>query len=453
VKRQWIVGMVMLLAACTAPVTPVTKSTRQPQPQQQPAKPTARPMRRATKTPRPRPTAAPPTKAPTMAPTMSPSPTPSGEVGGGGAALSSLQVGQPVDIQRIHMVDLNRGWAIGTQPDVPGEHILRTEDGGLTWKEVTPPVGAEVADSEAIAFFRDDRTAWVVYSVPPPMAGVETVPLWLTTDGGASWKIAPLEVGTGDFFSGGRFAVDGADVWLLVTVGAGMQHAYSNLYHSSDGGQTWELLADPFTPGAEDLMLLPHTGMDFQGGTGWVTKENGVAEGGFLIVSTDGGASWRSQELFPTGYTPGETNGLFCNTYAPQVAMRALLMNCDDFGSGIQQGFFVLLSGAEPQYYLLPALYTQMIPVDARTVLLFGKPPAEDAPSSVIERLTSTSPRWDSIDGIAWEPVKTVNWDGDFFFLDANHGWAVARNGDEIALVYTEDGGRSWSILKPVVAP
>jgi hypothetical protein len=46
-----------------------------------------------------------------------------------------------------------------------------------------------------------------------------------------------------------------------------------------------------------------------------------------------------------------------------------------------------------------------------------------------------------------------VNWDGQFSFVDDLHGWAVARNEQEIALVRTQNGGTSWSILKPVSAP
>jgi photosystem II stability/assembly factor-like uncharacterized protein len=49
--------------------------------------------------------------------------------------------------------------------------------------------------------------------------------------------------------------------------------------------------------------------------------------------------------------------------------------------------------------------------------------------------------------GVTWGFLKTVNWDGDFSFVDPINGWAVARNEGEIALVVTEDGGQTWQII------
>jgi photosystem II stability/assembly factor-like uncharacterized protein len=55
-------------------------------------------------------------------------------------------------------------------------------------------------------------------------------------------------------------------------------------------------------------------------------------------------------------------------------------------------------------------------------------------------------------DGQAWSFVKTVNWDGEFSFSDAQTGWAVARSNGEVALVHTDDGAASWSVIKPTIA-
>jgi len=51
--------------------------------------------------------------------------------------------------------------------------------------------------------------------------------------------------------------------------------------------------------------------------------------------------------------------------------------------------------------------------------------------------------------GETWDLIKTVNWDGQFSFVDEQNGWAIAKNKGEIALVRTEDGGRTWSQLEP----
>jgi hypothetical protein len=55
--------------------------------------------------------------------------------------------------------------------------------------------------------------------------------------------------------------------------------------------------------------------------------------------------------------------------------------------------------------------------------------------------------------GHTWTKVKTVNWDGQFSFVDANNIWAVARDGDQIALVKSVDGALTWQEIKPKVGP
>jgi len=55
--------------------------------------------------------------------------------------------------------------------------------------------------------------------------------------------------------------------------------------------------------------------------------------------------------------------------------------------------------------------------------------------------------------GQTWVHVKAVSWDGQFSFIDDQLGWAVARLGDETALVKTVDGGLTWAQLTPRVVP
>ena len=56
-------------------------------------------------------------------------------------------------------------------------------------------------------------------------------------------------------------------------------------------------------------------------------------------------------------------------------------------------------------------------------------------------------------DGVlSWEQIKRVEWDGQFSFVNEQQAWAVARKGAAIALVKTEDGGRTWDLLEPKVS-
>jgi photosystem II stability/assembly factor-like uncharacterized protein len=53
--------------------------------------------------------------------------------------------------------------------------------------------------------------------------------------------------------------------------------------------------------------------------------------------------------------------------------------------------------------------------------------------------------------GKTWTLVQTVNWDAQFSFVDAQHGWAVGGPAGAIALVNTVNGGKTWAVIKPVI--
>jgi photosystem II stability/assembly factor-like uncharacterized protein len=55
--------------------------------------------------------------------------------------------------------------------------------------------------------------------------------------------------------------------------------------------------------------------------------------------------------------------------------------------------------------------------------------------------------------GVTWSLVHTVSWDGRFSVVNERNIWAVASSGDEIALVHSTDGGQSWRLVEPRVAP
>ncbi len=389
------------------------------------------------------PTQIPPTASPLpkSSPTPQVLPSPTAPLPDG-TPLPSLAAGQPVTLTYIHMIDVLIGWGVGYQ--VEGEdHILRTTDGGATWLDVSPPAGGPppaIPDSPA-ALFRDNRIVWVAYPVAPEQPPV----VWRTADGGVTWQAAPLPATSeADFFSPSFFAADGENGWLLVTVGAGMQHAYSDLYATKDGGATWEKIADPFSPGASDLMLLPHTGIAFKGTTGWVTKDNGVMDGVALVTSTDGGATW----LMPTPPNPASTS-IMCSTYAPTLFAPDrgyYLTTCWDYQTDEQLAYFTAVADGQTTYTPLPSVVDELIFFSPQQGLALG---CRDwgAPDPLQCDILSTRDN-----GQSWALVKTVNWDGQFSFVDELHGWAVARNGEEIALVYTQDGGQTWQLLEPRIS-
>jgi len=55
--------------------------------------------------------------------------------------------------------------------------------------------------------------------------------------------------------------------------------------------------------------------------------------------------------------------------------------------------------------------------------------------------------------GQSWEKINQVTWEGQFDFLNAEQGWAVISRENEIALVETRNGGRTWAIIETRLVP
>ena len=118
--------------------------------------------------------------------------------------------------QQIHMVDAANGWAVvgipHPNPDAhPGQvyagsyaHLLRTQDGGQTWVDVSPPtpygdapvmhyLPCDCFDNGLLKFaFLDAQHAWIVndqFGIPGNQI-YNGISVWATDDGGASWQLS-----------------------------------------------------------------------------------------------------------------------------------------------------------------------------------------------------------------------------------------------------------------------
>jgi rubredoxin len=359
--------------------------------------------------------------------------------------IAPLSPGQTVNVETIWMADADRGWAVGGGAAGAADHVLKTGDGGQTWVDVTPPEPRPEEGQEKVALgaFLDVDTGWVIYAYRQfhifPSGRV-----WLTHDGGDSWEASsPLDVSQlFEFFSPSNLTfIDSQHGWVMVHAGAGMMHDYMSLYRTVDGGQSWEQVVEA---GGEQIQVCPKTGMAFADlNHGWITRDcGGVMDGAFVDVTSDGGATWMSvplpapaadPHLFDSGnaactpasprlFTPDQgTLGLRCVTGEGDSGVHTYLYLTDDGGTSWQA---LPYPGGELRFF------------DPSTALALSRTLA----------LTTDG-------GRNWTPLKRVNWDGQFSFVDVATGWAVARSQGQLALVSTVDGGRSWAEIQAVVAP
>lgn len=134
-----------------------------------------------------------------------------------------------------------------------GNRLLRTTDGGTTWKDISPP--NPNGDQYASAFFLNADTGWVLLS-GHPRAGEcadndQSESDWAfhiasTVDGGKSWSETHVKTPSCDSGSfsaslndGGSFTFsDQRHGWLSLQYQSGSAFSFGILLATSDGGQT-----------------------------------------------------------------------------------------------------------------------------------------------------------------------------------------------------------------------
>jgi len=303
----------------------------------------------------------------------------------GNVPQSSKLAGGSGSLLSLHMIDLTTGWALS-------EHaILRTTDGGLQWKYVTPL--HTVLTRESIAAFLTASLAWVA----TPQTNGTTAQVLRTTDGGQTWQQSTVQA---TFLRQITF-IDSQHGWILSGWGAtgGAAEAVS-VFRTSDGGKTWSNVASAL-PASTDTPppgQLPFGGRKagihfLNESTGWITGTVVANDLAWLYVSHDGGSTWYQQSL----------------SLPPGVPSAQLSL--------ISPTFFSATDG------ILPVIFSDLIS---------GKGIATDI------YVTHDATTWKSTMPL---PAALSKID----FVDIQHGWAT----DGIVLYNTSDGGQHWTKLSP----
>ena len=187
-----------------------------------------------------------------------------------------------------HFLNELDGWGLTeTQID-------RTNDGGITWYNVTPPDFTEAGYSVEM-FILDNSHAWVQKpdNVNFPNSGT----LYRTIDGGLTW------VNFETPFSGGSLSfIDSVNGWMLADLGVGAGSNAVAVFQTSDGGANWEqkYTNDPNLSNAGESLPLGGiknglTALNTQ--TAWVYGVIYASGAIYLYRTDDGGANWKQQSL------------------------------------------------------------------------------------------------------------------------------------------------------------
>jgi photosystem II stability/assembly factor-like uncharacterized protein len=189
----------------------------------------------------------------------------------GGATWKKLLPLTHDTLHDVYFANENVGWLLAerdllklTRNDEPRAYLLKTEDGGFSWRRIfLNSPGPNVRLVRAI--FADSQRGWVFG---------ETGIIFVTRDGGDHWERQASP--TKHLLLGGAF-VDYAHLWL---VGAG-----GTIVQSGDAGMTWQ------SGIVRDDANTRFTAASFVGKSlGWA-----VGAAGSIFRTTDGGRTWFAQ--------------------------------------------------------------------------------------------------------------------------------------------------------------
>ncbi|MGA5419954.1 WD40/YVTN/BNR-like repeat-containing protein [Streptomyces lavendulocolor] len=263
---------------------------------------------------------------------------------GGGPVWEPRPTGSDARFRGLAAVSRSTAWVAGSKGTV-----LRTRDGGRTWRDVSPPGagGLEFRDVEAFDGRRavvlaigegdasrilrtdDGGASWTeTFRNPDPRAFYDCVTFFdsrhglalsdpvdgkyrilSTGDGGRTWKVLPdtgmpaALPGEAAFAASGQcLAASGPrDVWLATGGGA-----TARVLHSSDRGLNWTVAASTIPAGDPARGVFALAFRD---------RAHGIAMGGdyrtgqpsprAAAVSRDGGRTWRQADTPPAAYRSG----------------------------------------------------------------------------------------------------------------------------------------------------
>ncbi|HEY2980155.1 MAG TPA: sialidase family protein [Anaerolineales bacterium] len=198
----------------------------------------------------------------------------------------------------IHMLDAVNGWGLAETA------VVRTNDGGVTWYNLTPPGLTQVGYSVSEAFL-DAQHAWIIVADPGDFrtAGLQ----YRTEDGGLHWSKSAVPFGSGHLTF-----LDATSGWMLADRGVAAGSNAVSVFQTKDGGSTWDrkYINDPTVEGARDS--LPLGGLKFglfplNMQTAWIGGVVYAPGTVYLYRSDDAGHSWQVVDLsLPPGVQDSE---------------------------------------------------------------------------------------------------------------------------------------------------
>jgi photosystem II stability/assembly factor-like uncharacterized protein len=195
-------------------------------------------------------------------------------------------------LRGVSAVSARVAWASGS-----GSTVLRTDDGGATWKKITvTPDALDFRDIDAI----DEQTAYVLSIGNGPASRI-----YKTVDGGTNWTLQFRNDDPKAFLDAMTFW--DADHGVLIGDSVDLKFY---ILTTSDGGRDWTRLATEKLPpalGNEGAFAASGTNIAIYGKKyAWIGL--GSAARARVLRTTDGGRTWK---VFETPLKSSPSSGIF----------------------------------------------------------------------------------------------------------------------------------------------
>ena len=361
--------------------------------------------------------------------------------------------GQAVAISQIHMLDQTNGWGwtSASQADSTSR-ILRTQDGGATWSDVSPQ-GQTL--TPYFSTFLDAQTAWIALFNSAANANT----LVRTNDGGKTWVSLPQkDVENASY----QFTTSNDGVAESAGVGAG--NLYLNLYDTHDGGASWSpILITAPTPetglpaGTVHLCNICGDGLYYDPARVVITYGDLASNpGGFvrLSVSTDLGQHWKDLKLplpdqkYADGLVAPKSPSFFGSEGLMPVSIGKYAAD----GSLAYSVLALYASHDGGQSWSQAPAILENSAGFFDTVQILSP---QDAFVRCGKNLCSThdgAQSWLTLPAsLDFDINSSGSYVSQFEFINPTTGWAVVTDGTSYGLWNSTDGGATWTKLSPTM--
>lgn len=328
----------------------------------------------------------------------------------------------------IEMMDEVYGWGV-TETE-----LVSTNDGGVTWYNVTPPGLTDVGYS-VFTNFLDATHAWVQIVDPNnyPNAGT----LYRTSDGGITWTsfVTPFSAGDMEF-------VDENNGWMMADLGVGAGSMAVSVFQTNNGGETWSrtYTNDPNLEGAGDT--LPLSGIKVMlvasnMNTAWIGGVVYSSGSTYLYRTDDSGRTWSQVTMrLPGDAQDGELTVEQIRFLSPTQGFLAIRKT----STSLETIFYTTQNGGEtwePAPASLPN--SGKLEIISSTEMVFYYDSQFYFTKDAAATFELVSP------DIAFGESLT-----DISFANTTTGWVITTSPTNQRTLYkTTDGGQTWFPIIP----